>query len=118
MSKIQWVKSEGGTDLDSNNMPTEKEKHSKRDQGMHGGYVYIRGSISNHWGRYARCQKAIEHYFPLYTQVYSDRWKMYALGTGKKQLILEEAKMLKPNKTICEEADILLATCALSKSTL
>lgn len=43
---------------------------------------------------------------------------MYALGTGKKQLIPEEAKMLKPNKTICEEADILLAPCALGKSTL
>lgn len=36
MSKLQWIKSDGGTDLDSNNMPTEKEKHSKRDQGIHG----------------------------------------------------------------------------------
>lgn len=36
MSKLQWVKSDGGTDLDSNNMPPEKEKHSKRDQGIHG----------------------------------------------------------------------------------
>lgn len=56
-----------------------------------------------------------EHYFTLFTQIYSDRWQMYGLGSGRKQLILEEAKTLKPNNNICEEADTLLAPVCTGK---